>query len=111
MKKVLFFVTIALGLNIAMAHPVDVKTAQNLGTKFVEANFAASNRGLQLTLAHTAYTDRNADCFYVFNVGDAGFIIISADDFYRPVIGYSENGRFDVNNIPPALEDYLENIR
>ncbi|MBO4574752.1 MAG: C10 family peptidase [Bacteroidales bacterium] len=111
MKKILFFVTIALGLNIAMAHPVDVKTAQNLGTKFVEANFAASNRGLQLTLAHTAYTDRNADCFYVFNVGDAGFIIISADDFYRPVIGYSENGRFDVNNIPPALEDYLENIR
>ena len=93
-----------------MANPVDVAYAQALGGKFVDANFEASHRNLDLTLAYTAFTDRNESCFYVFNVGNEGFIIISADDFYRPVIGYSENGAFDVNDVPPALQDYLNGI-
>ena len=84
-----------------MANPVDVNEAQSLGQKFV---------GSPLTLAYTAYSNRGETCFYVFNNGEKGFVILSADDFYRPIIGYSENGKFDVDNIPPALQDYLDNI-
>ena len=101
MKKVLFFIAIALGLNVLMANPVDVNVAQSLGQKFI---------GADVTLVYTAYVDRSEACFYVFNVGESGFIIMSADDFYRPIIGYSENGKFDVNNVPPALQDYLDGI-
>lgn len=82
----------------------------SLGKSFVNVNFEDSHRNNTLSLAYTAFTDRNENCFYVFNVGNDGFIIISADDFYRPIIGYSENGAFDVNNIPPALNDYLDGI-
>ena len=101
MKKILFLLAVILSVNILTANPVDVEEAMALGRKFV---------GADLSLAHTAYSDRNAACFYVFNAGDAGFVIISADDFYRPIIGYSENGAFDVNNVPPALQDYLDGI-
>ena len=93
-----------------MANPVDVNKAKSLGQKFVGAHFEMSHRDLDMTLAYTAYADRGEACFYVFNVGEEGFIILSADDFYRPIIGYSENGKFDVNNIPPALQDYLDGI-
>jgi len=111
LKRLLIVTALAMSLNTLSAHPVDVNVAKDLGRKFVESNFAVSNRSLDLTLVHTSLTERNADCFYIFNVGNEGFIIISADDFYRPIIGYSENGGFDVNNVPPALADYLENIR
>ena len=92
----------AMSLNMVMAHPVDVNKAKTLGQKFLDA---------PLTLAYTAYAHRGDACYYVFNNENVGFIILSADDFYRPVIGYSDKGSFDVNNVPPALADYLEGIR
>lgn len=90
-----------LGANVLLANPVDVGMAKALGQKFM---------GSDLSLAYTAYSDRSETCFYVFNAGETGFVIISADDFYRPIIGYSENGKYDVNDVPPALQDYLDGI-
>ena len=100
----------ALGISVLMANPVDVNEAKALGQKFVDAHFEMSYRGLEMTLAYTANIERGEACFYVFNVGNDGFVILSADDFYRPIIGYSENGKFDYNAIPPALRDYLDGI-
>ena len=101
MKRILVLIAIVLSINVIMANPVDVNEAKSLGQKFMDA---------PLTLAYTASSDRGEVCYYVFNKGEEGFVIISADDFYRPIIGYSENGKFDVDNIPPALQDYLDNI-
>ena len=101
MKKFFLIITAICALNSMMANPVDVNKAQALGQKFMDS---------ELTLAYTAYSDRSEACFYVFNAGDTGFVIISADDFYRPIIGYSSNGKYDVNDVPPALQDYLDGI-
>ena len=110
MKKYLVLFAIILSANIMVANPVDVNMAKALGKKFVEANFEMSHRSNDLTLAYTANAERGEACFYVLNVGSDGFVIISADDSYRPIIGYSENGNFDIDNIPPALNDYLNGI-
>lgn len=110
MKKYLFLLITLLALNSLTANPVDVNEAKVLGEKFVGVHFKTQNRGLDLSLAYTAHYDRGEACFYVFNVGEAGFIILSSDDFYRPIIGYSENGKFDIDNIPPALQAYLDGI-
>ena len=100
MKKTLLIIAALLAFNTLTANPVDVNEARALGQKFV---------GSEVTLAYTAYVERGEACFYVFN-SENGFVILSADDFYRPIIGYSNNGRFDINNIPPALQDYLDGI-
>lgn len=110
MKKILLIIAAVFALNTLVANPVDVNTAKAFGQKFVNVHFEMQNRGNDLTLAYTDFADRNEACFYVFNVGESGFIIISADDFYRPIIGYSENGKYDVNDVPPALQDYLDGI-
>jgi hypothetical protein len=49
--------------------------------------------------------------FHVFNVNEesgGGFVIIAGDNAARPVLGYSPNGKFDENNLPPGFAYWLE---
>lgn len=46
--------------------------------------------------------------FYIFNRGDnQGFIIISGDERSKKVLGYSDTGRFDVDNVPSEMRAWL----
>ena len=106
MKKTILMLLTALFVmtSVVKANPVDFTLAQAAASKFAEAKFAVERQNLELV-----YTGPEG-AFYVFNIGDKGFVIIAADDAYRPVIGYSNQSTFDANNIPPALVDYLEGI-
>lgn len=45
---------------------------------------------------------------YVFDRSDSnGYFIVSADDSIIPLLGYTDNGNFDTQNVPPALEYWL----
>lgn len=47
--------------------------------------------------------------YYVFNGDDNhGFVVVSGDDRAKKILGYSDSGSFDFENIPPALEWLLE---
>lgn len=46
--------------------------------------------------------------YYIFNHADnKGFVIISADDRAKKILGYSDKCSFDVDSIPPQLRDLL----
>ena len=47
----------------------------------------------------------------MFNVGTTGFVIIAGDDCVRPIIGYSDEGIFNPDDMAPALADFLERTR
>ena len=75
-----------------------------------------SQKGLPSSVkaAETALSRRRAqgiiqpDYYYVFNNGqNQGFVIVSSDDRTVPVLGYSYSGSFDIDNLPPAMEDLL----
>ena len=59
-----------------------------------------------LSLVHTAELDGSAVA-YIFNKPAQGFMILSADDNAVPVLGYSDTGMFDADNIPPQLQWWL----
>jgi hypothetical protein len=86
--------------------PVDPSTAQLAATKFAEQRFSMERQAIHLTQVRTGFDDS----FYIYNIGERGFVIIAADDAYRPVIGYSNESLFNGSNIPPALADHLEGI-
>lgn len=46
--------------------------------------------------------------YYVFNLGNEGFKILSADDCGAPVLGFSDTGSFDPANVPPGLQYMLD---
>ena len=39
--------------------------------------------------------------YYVFNLENKGFVIVSGDDIAKPILGYSDAGAYDPNNLPP----------
>ena len=50
----------------------------------------------------------NTPTLYAFSTGsDEGFSILSADDCAAPVLGYSESGRWDTDNLPPQIEWWM----
>lgn len=51
---------------------------------------------------------KQSKSYYVVNTGE-GFVIVSSDDQMPEILGYSQNGNFDENNIPPALRIWLRN--
>ena len=111
MRKHIFTLTmLALAGLMANARPVAPETALDLARSFVTSNFEFTRQSADLTLVQTAYSERGEACYYVFNVGETGFVILAADDNYRPIIGYSQEGVFDADDMAPALADYLGNI-
>ena len=112
MKHLCLTLTLLFGSMMSLfSSPVDPSMARQAAAKFAERHFSTDRQEIGLTQVRTGFDDS----FYIYNIGDRGFVIIAADDAYRPVIGYSNESVFNGSNIPPALEDYLygiaENIR
>ncbi len=110
-KHILTLLALVLACLSMHANPVGQETARRLGQSFAASNFEFSRQSSDLNLVYTAFSDRGEACYYVFNIGDTGFVIIAGDDHYRPVIGYSEEGIFEPDDMAPALVDYLEGVR
>lgn len=70
-------------------------TAKRVGVKRAKAKSDADN-----DLAHP---------YYVFNGDDnRGFVIVSGDKRAKKILGYSNTGTFDFDNLPPQLAAMLE---
>lgn len=110
MKKLfLLAVTLTLGIATLTANPVDVKSAKMLGQKFVQTNFD-QNINADLQLVYTFSNQRGESSLFVFDVDDSGFVIVSADDQFRPIVGYSKRDNFHPENLSPECRFYLNSI-
>lgn len=107
MKKLLSLTAaVILGIGTMFANPVDVNTAKSLGQKFVQTKFVQT-RGANLELVYT-FSVENEASFYVFDVDNNGFVVVSADDSFRPIVGYSEGEVFNTYNTERTY--YLNSI-
>lgn len=104
MKRTILILSILLGMTAVQAATVGLETARSLAQKFVKANFDFASQNDELTMVYSQTS------FYVFNVGENGFVILSANDAYRPIIGYSDESAFDPDNMAPALSDFLDRV-
>ena len=102
----------------ASANPIDTTEAKSVAQTFFNT-VAPQSRGAQpvmvyqATFAAESATRSGAEipCFYVMNMGTEGFVIVSADDCAKPVLGYSTEGAFNQDMIPAGLNDMLEGYR
>ena len=110
-KQLLTLLALLLSITCLNANPIDMEKAKTIGQKFTSTKFnnnLLENNDLQLV--YTGTSQRGEACFYVFNVGETGFVIVSADDRFRPIVGYSDEGTFATENMSPELVFYLDKI-
>lgn len=108
MKKTVMLMAMVIAFGTVFAGPVDVNTAKMVGQKFAQTTLEIP--GADLDLVYTVNTERGDAGMYVFNVGSEGFVIVSADDNFRPVVGYSNEGTFNPDRISPEMLFYMKAI-
>ena len=58
-------------------------------------------------IAYTQMQVDNEPAVYVFN-GEDGFVLVSAEDDARAILGYSDHGRFDATDMPANMQFWLQ---
>ena len=108
MKKILFLFSV-LAFSVAlMAGPVNPQKARNVALNFMVQNSPSFTKNSACSLIYTKLGQQSGDTlFYVFKVG-AGFVIVSADDAVIPILGYSLNGTFSVDEMPVNCQAWLQ---
>jgi len=121
MKKTILLLLITFLFPFSsFAKGVDSASAKNIAANFYSQNSIGkgpvSSQSLNLSLAYqcvgTATSSQGENLYYIFNVNDGdGFVIISGDDAVTPILGYSTEGKFDINKSSPAFKSWIDGYK
>jgi len=115
MKRLLILTFLIAFTSLSFAKPVSEATAKTVAQNFL-ANQFPDIQG-DFTLAYEAYLPKSgalttipqAASFYVFNVEDKGFVIVSGDDRTIPILAFSNEKGFVSKNLSPEVGYMLDN--
>lgn len=121
MKKIIVSLCILLMTLFSlgsMAQQVDMTTAksraisflqQSSQRRFVKGKHVSAPKYSSSSQLSLAYTAKQGDevHFYVFNCSDGGFVIVGGDEVAEDIIGYSEKGQFDADDMPSNLKAWF----
>lgn len=114
MKKVLLFLIVLFVIDSLSANPVDTSIAKQVAVNFYNNKTRTNTqKSLQdFVLVYQAYSSQkagnNQPLYYIFNTGNTGFVIVAANDQVKPVLGYSTEGIYDLENTSPATSKWLD---
>lgn len=112
MKKILLLLAVfALFTQNIDSKSVSIDEAKAIAQQFTSSStkFSAQGINASLKLNYVARSLKGVSDFYVFNRdGGQGFVIVSGDDMTSPILGYSDKGSFDINDVPPTMKAMLE---
>lgn len=110
MHRFTILTALVLLCTTAAAAPVDLNNARLAGTHYLQQNgLIKSSDTLTFYKSYGFQSLENEEttCFYVFNIGSEGFVLVSADDRCAPIIGRSMNGAFDTEKLPDNMRGWL----
>ncbi len=108
MKKIFTSLVSVMICGITMAAPITENEARAIAQNFFNMHKGDNTAmSLDIDVADNVVTALQTDEYYVFN-GNGGFVIVSGDDATVPVLGWSDEGTFDANNINPSAKALLD---
>ena len=108
MRKLILFLFLLVSV-IAEGRKIPESEAAAVASRFLNSTPTQqqAKSGVRLVRKRDAVKDETAP-YYVYNAdSNNGFVIISGDDRARCILGYSDKGSFDFDNLPPQLTDIL----
>ena len=109
-------ISICLSLN---AKKIELNEAQRVAQSFLEQQPEVVSVQAKMLSPVSAEESGNVQRalsqeekpYYIFNRGnEQGFIIVSANDIATPVLGYSDNGSYDPDNLPPNFKAWMDGV-
>ncbi|NVN95742.1 MAG: C10 family peptidase [Bacteroidetes bacterium] len=112
MKKIIFFLFFVSFINMQYAAIVPIETAKKLALnfyaqKFKEANSQIITKDIFISESYTI-SDNNIAVFYIFNIADYGYILISGENNTTPILAYSFESTYHPNNVIPAFKMWMD---
>ena len=106
-----------IGVN-ANASNVDLNAARMTANNFLKHHSSAPGSfkapalaDIKLAHAEASSVDHSANAYYAFNIDGGGFVIVSGEDRASQVLGFSDKGRLDFNNMPDNLKALLNDYK
>lgn len=115
MKKLFILLAFLLTLTVHAAER-SLDEAYEIAYKFMSSSAATKSSSLSLKMIYDGSSASTRSCdvapaYYVFdNVSAPGFVIVSADDAARTILGYSASYDFQCENMPPNLQWWLDQM-
>lgn len=97
------------------AKHVDENIAKRVGLNFFKSktsSFAETKiDNLELVYKSVANIQTSTTLYYIFNINEKGFVIVAGDDNVKPILGYSTEGNFNIENIAPNVQKWFEGYK
>ena len=117
MLKKLSLLFVALGATLQMsAADVNLATAQNVANAFMNRQVAngrlraSAVSNMKLVKAEASVFNPKAVDYYIFNA-DKSYVVVAGDDQAPEILMYGEEGKLDMDNIPPAMQWMLNKYK
>ncbi|GEM_PF-3359641 len=108
MKKIFILLVLLAGLIHLQAGPVDTSTAYKIARNYMSSLIQDKSQ-TSIKLRLIGEKQKRQLPVYIFNLqGQKGFIIISSRDELVPILAYSTESNFSLDNLPPALQGWLD---
>ena len=108
-KRSILVMMFLLAITMVWAEPIGESQARKIAADFMANRLM---RSMTLRKAHkapmTATESSEKAAYYVFNADQGGYVIVAGDDRAPSVLGYSENGVFDTQDVPDAMQSMLD---
>ena len=109
MLRKITILALSLVATSVFATPISKNAALSAAKVFLqERGIDADLRESQGARAHSKANNAENPYYYIFNTNNKGFVIVSGDDCLKPILGYSDEGNFDPENIPDGLQMLLD---
>lgn len=115
--RLIFFLSVLISGQGLFAKQVSIEDAKHAALQFYSERLTQKNYSDHFPLhISESYiiSDENLPVYYIFNVNEKGFVIVSADDAVPPILAYSFEGIYSEENPAPQftawVEQYLHQI-
>lgn len=109
MKRTFTFIAALLLMAQANAAPIGEQKAKEIAKQFMMQKAGKnSQQSLDISFAEKSMeTAVETDELYVFN-SDNSYVVVSGDDRTIPVLGWSDEGKYDAQKANPAVDQWLD---
>ncbi len=109
-RAFLFSLTYLLVMGSAWARSISENEAHAIAAQFM-AKRALPSTGLTIAKKAprlNAPANNQVAAYYVFGHDRGGYVVVTGDDRVSAVLGYSDQGSFDADDVPPMMQEWLD---